>query len=569
MGDLLNFDSIQPAAVELRSESERIVALRIAKWGELGQTTQGVERFDAGAFDHDPITGHNDPAKVILRMEHEGPPAGRGIELERREDGQYGVFRVAPTARGDELLTLARDGYYQGVSPSFEEIAGGTSYEGRGQQRIIARKKVNLREVSLTWRPTYEGTAVIYARSAPAEDGQMTEQIATDATQQAPLVAGEFQQLQERVSGIEAKGQTIEDMRIQQERLQERVEALQERSQLDQRSVISTGAIVPVANDVPKPFRGDWVQAALKLMEGGQLTTLESRALADVITTGNAGMVPPGYIDELVGAINPKRPFMGSTRQIQMPDNGMQIIYPRILTRPTVAEQTTQKTEVSSTAVTTDTATANVRTFAGAGDISLQLLRRSSPAFLDFYLTLLAEAYAKGTNAAALASLMAAGVQAGGTFTVATGAIPLGAAFTNSVNSIGEPPDTVWLSSAAVAAMINARDSAGRPLYGNGGLYAPLGEASAGAGAGGSFSGLRPVWEPALDAATFDADTVGAGTQAARVLVGPSSGFAWAEDGTFTLEADVPGRLGRDVALAGFVAFLPLYPGAFTAYAIA
>jgi hypothetical protein len=104
--------------------------------------------------------------------------------------------------------------------------------------------------------------------------------------------------------------------------------------------------------------------------------------------------------------------------------------------------------------------------------------------------------------------------------------------------------------------MINARDSMGRPLYGAGGLYAPLGDASAGAGTSGSFSGMRPIWEPALDAGAID------------VLIGPSNGFAWAEDGTFTLEADVPGRLGRDVALAGFVAFLPLYPAAFTSYAL-
>jgi HK97 family phage major capsid protein len=562
VADLIEWQGHEAPALEIRNEAQRIVALRIARWGDIGKTSQGNERFDAGAFDPDPLTGANDPAKVILRMEHEGPPAGRGISMERTDTDQIGLFQVAPTARGDELLTLAREGYYQGVSPSFEEIEGGTSYEGRGAQRIIARKKVNLREVSLTWRPTYEGTAVIYARSAPAEnEGTMTEQQIADqqTPDQAPLIAGQLVSMEQRISGIEAKGMTTEDLRVQHERLIERVAQIEQRtsSQEDQRQTVSTGAIVPKASDVPKPFRGDWVQAALKLMDGGQLTNLEQRALADIISPANVGMVPPAYVTEMVGAINPARPFMSSTREIQMPDNGTQIIYPRILTRPTVAEQVTQKSEVSSTAVTTDTATANVRTFAGAGDISLQLLRRSSPAFLDFYLQLLAEAYAKGTNAAALAALTAAGVLAGGTFDPDTGVIDLGAAFGNSVASIGKPPNTAWLSSAAVAGMINARDSMGRPLYGAGGLYAPLGDASAGAGTSGSFSGMRPIWEPALDAGAVD------------VLIGPSDGFAWAEDGTFTLEADVPGRLGRDVALAGFVAFLPLYPAAFTSYALA
>ena len=556
MGQLIRYQGADPV-LEVRDEAERIVALRIARWGDIGQTTNGKERFDSGAFDRDEASGFNDPANVVLRMEHEGPPAGRGLELEKRQDGQYGIFRVAPTARGDELLTLAREGYYRGVSPSFEEVPGGTSYEGRGEARIIARKRVNLREVSLTWRPTYEGTAVIYARSEAAE---MTDQNQDQA--------GNLAVLETRLGAVEAKAADAEDWKAQAERFNERVQALEERSQQDQRQTVPTTAFVPAPEAIPMPYRGDWIQAALKMLDGGSLSNLESRALADVITTTNAGMVPPGYLSEMVGVINPARPFMNSTRRVDMPDNGMQIIYPRLVTRPTVGEQATQKSEVTSTGVTTDTATANVRTFAGAGDISLQLLRRSSPAFLNFYLDLLAEAYAKGTNAAALASLMGAGVTAGGTFTVATGAIPLGAAFTASVNATGNPPDTVWLSSAAVAAMINARDSAGRPLYG-GGLYTPLGEASAGAGAGGSFSGMRAVWEPALDAATFDADTVAAGGQPARVLVGPSNGFAWAEDGTFTLEADVPGRLGRDVALAGFVAFLPLYPAAFTAYAIA
>ena len=55
----------------------------------------------------------------------------------------------------------------------------------------------------------------------------------------------------------------------------------------------------------------------------------------------------------------------------------------------------------------------------------------------------------------------------------------------------------------------------------------------------------------------------------ADVLVGPSSGCRWAEDGAYTLTAVRPAQAGQDIGLAGIVWLAPIGGGAFTRYALA
>jgi len=89
-------------------------------------------------------------------------------------------------------------------------------------------------------------------------------------------------------------------------------------------------------------------------------------------------------------------------------------------------------------------------------------------------------------------------------------------------------------------------------------LYSTLRtDATVAGGITGTISGLRPVHVPELD------------THGSYAIVGPSSGFAWCEEGPLQLQADVPTLAGRDVALVGFVFFIPWYADAFTFYNVA
>jgi hypothetical protein len=504
--DLLTFEGIVPD-VEIRDEGKREIGVRIMTWGEVGRTEEGLELFERGAFD--------------------------------------GTNPTDNTARGDEALTLVRDGMYKGASPMFRRDNHETTYEQTPKGRLARRKRVDMREVSLTWRPTYQGTGPMFLRSEEVQT--VAEEFSPGPETPVPNPAGSLsadQEILERMRDFAAKQDT------NQGQLMERIAVLEARAQVE------TGAPLPdPSQDSSIPRRGDWMQAALTLMDGGDLRSDQKRALADNISDDNPGFVPVVYSNDLIGVIDNSRPFIQTTRSIDMPDNGLQISYPRITQRPSVAEQTTEKTEVSSRKITTDRITADVRTFAGAGDISIQLLRRSSPSFLDAFLELLAEQYAIVTEDAAVDALLAASPTAGtGTFNPA--GANFGEAFENGV-AAGRSlvPDRMWLSTTAMVEFIDAKaTTTNQPLYPG---LAGIAGLTGGGNAGPLPMQLTPVWTPALDNETVD------------VIIGPSSGFRHAEEGTFSLTADVPGRLGRDVALAGFMVFVPVYPAAFTTYVVA
>jgi len=477
-------------------------------------------------MDHEAHLGLGQDGRAVLTRR----PVGKALRIDDRADAGYATFRVAKTQSGDEILTLAAEGIVTGVSIEFAEVPGGSAVETRDGRRVRVHNRVSLRGASTTYRPAYAGSAVIAVRSEEGDPSVSDQEI--PAAVPAPIDLGPI----------------MAQLTAMQTSNTERFAALEERN----RSQIT----IPAATIEPEqPSRGFWLQSVLRMLSGERMPQEQMRALDDLVTSDNIGVVPPTYSTEVIGVISRRRPFMESTRRLATPDTGLSLIVPRIVTRPIVAQQMTEKAELQSDKTEIDTVTFEAVTKGGAGDISLQLLKRSSPSFLTLYLDLLAEAYAIESEKEAVEALLAAGsgslvVNDGGVFDPE--APSFGQSWINGYEAMYGGPDTIWLSSAAVGAFIDATNPAtNAPLYSQ--LRADI---TAGGGIGGSISGLRPVHVPGLN---------GTGTD---VLVGPSNGFGWAEDGTYTLQVDVPAKAGRDVALVGILWFAPLYPQAFTSWTL-
>lgn len=525
-------------SLEIRNLEKREIGAFIVPWNVTVNTPQGLEEFERGAF------AGTDPSRVKLRMEHQNPVAGKGIALEERADGAHMVFRVSKTAKGDEILTLAADGVTDGVSVGFFETPGGTVIQQRNGRRVRVHRRVDLREVSTTWQPVYERAAVQYVRSHTTEEAPMPEtQAPADGAAQEEVTPAPVMVPSVDLGPLERAFGSFS------QNITERLSSIEERYRSDFTPPSNT------SDEELKFHKGDWTRLVVRTLSGERIPDMEMRALADVITSDNLGVVPEAFLSEIIGVVDTSRPFLSTTRRLPLPSSGMTINVPVITQRPTTGIQATEKTEISSQATLIGSTGFEAVTIAGGADISVQVLRRSSPAYLDLFLELLGEAYAIDAEDSAIDALIAA-VAAGGP-EPATPLDPedlsLGAAFVNSFDAIRRPPDTIWLSTQAVGEFIDAKASTtNQPLYP--GLQA---SATAAGGITGSISGLRPVHVPTLDA------------KGAYAIVGPSSGFAWTEDGTFTLQVDNPALAGRDVALVGILWSMPLYPAAFSLYNVA
>ena len=122
---------------------------------------QYIETIRRGAFAR--TIAERGPTKVKLNVQHDvqSLPIGRATLLREDAQGLYAEFRVSQTDRGNEALTLVRDGTLDGLSIGFRAIRSDWSADHASRTLL----EVALDEVSVVTHAAYEDARILAVRS--------------------------------------------------------------------------------------------------------------------------------------------------------------------------------------------------------------------------------------------------------------------------------------------------------------------------------------------------------------------------------------------------------------------
>lgn len=455
------------------------------------------ESFAANTFD---------PATVIgkpLAYRH-GEPVGIITAAENREDGLYIDFDIVDTSLGRDAAVLARTNSVKGLSIGFNPI---TSAWNRAKD-AVQHTAANLLEVSLTPYPAYASAGVSSIREN--QEGEKMSEI-MDSTEQISV----DQEAREAVANLRETVQAIE-----------------------------AKAFATEASHELSKYRsfGEYSKAVFH----GEV---ENRALDNQTLADAPGLVPPIWMREIKGVLDRGRPCITA---IGGPSSaagaGMTINWPYFTgdLSAIVAAQSSELAEVNSVDIDILKGTATLATYAAGSRLSMQVIERTDPSYLDAHNRIMLGAFGTETDYAFQAALWAndtAGVDYD--FSAdSTGSAFREAVFAAAVDvesATGQPAEVVFVSSAVFKKI------------------------------GGWSTFMPDVYSPNNVAGTFNARTLNISVAGLTVvlarefatddtesaIVTNRAAIGWAEDGPRLVTNEVAANLGRDVAIYGYAAATP------------
>ena len=328
-----------------------------------GQTADigGVyqERFAPGAIDS------VDDVKIFYGHDHKSTPIGKVISGRETDAGYEVTAKISDTPKGNEVLTLMRDGVLNKFSVGFQAL----NSERDGS--VVTRTKVALKEISVVPFPAFAGASITEVR----EDGEKTAETSEpQAESEQPM---------------------SENIELDVRAVQDEVAEL--------RRVIEADKNVATPAPMGAEFRSQGEFA--KALVAGDVKAVEFARTAS--TSADAAIVAPwyGYINTLIAN---NRPTVSAFSRAALPATGLTVEYAKIDSNTlAVDEQSPENEALAFGNLTFETVSATVKTYGGYTTFSRQYVERSQVNTLDQVFQGLALAYAGASNTALVSTLAA------------------------------------------------------------------------------------------------------------------------------------------------------------------
>ena len=481
---MLTFSAELTADSAARTISGKIVPFG----GEVGNTSAGAVVFERGAINI------ADTSKVKLLLEHDPKqPIGRAQFFNETEEGIFASFKISKSSRGTDALIEASEELRTGLS------VGVMVNAAKPKNGVLYVSSADLLEVSLVQAAAFKSAAV--TDIAASQDEAVEETLPTES---------ETATVEDTTPAVEATP-TVEAAAVEAARP----------------AVTAMAYTKPRIEVTAAKYLENTIRASL-----GDESARQYIAAADN-TSDNSGLVPTRQLSEIINPLGTTiRPSIDAISRGVLPDAGMTFEIPRITQMPTVAE-TAEDAAFSDTDQNANFLSVTVKKYAGQQTFSVELLDRTSPAFFDELIRNMAAAYAKTTNAAVNAALIAgATADATTTVTYPTAAELLGIVARGSASVYGataglaNPFARNMVVSTGQWSNIMSLNDSGRPIY-NASQPQNAGGVSTPTSLTGNVAGLNLYVDP-----------TNAGDGDGTILIVNPDAYTWYESPTYRLRSE-------------------------------
>jgi HK97 family phage prohead protease len=424
------------ASITASDGESRMIAGKIAPYGEVGYTSAGKVVFEEGSINIPNIE------KVKLLMSHDNSKVvGRMRTMESKRDGMYATFSVSRSTAGSDAILLAQEQLMDGLSVGVEVSAS----EPKGDYLLVTA--ATLREVSLVESAAFSSAAVQSIAASESEAVEVETQL-TETESEAAVTTAPENPTEDKAD--EAATPVVEAAR----------------------KIILPSALNSQTVRTPITSMGAYTEHKIKAALGNDESRLYVTAADDSFST-NPAFNPTQYLSEFPTNTRFGTPAIDACSQGVLPTSGMTINVPSLVTSAGggtgVAPSVTVEAEAGAVAnVGMETAylTGTVSKYSGMNTLSVELLERSDPNFYAELTQQLQNAYLTRLDTTVLAALVAAGQYSSGCDADSDGVIEFASDSARKIyEATGYFANNYIANGSQWQLLMGSTDNTGRPIY--------------------------------------------------------------------------------------------------------